>query len=222
MRGTKRIGAAVRIWVVLALIGAGPAGTSEAQAPVLVDRVLAVVSGTIITLSDVRIAMALGFVDTAGTPDPVAAALTQLVERRLVLDEALRYGPQEPDFVSVEAMAWSARRRFATQAEWDAATLRLGVDDDVVRQLAGDVLQVEQFLADRFDTQPAPGDADLRDAFARWGHELTTSGRRLTFDEARPALTARLRAERRNQAAREWVSRLRRRADVSELYMPVR
>ena len=196
--------------------------STVARAAELVDRVLAVVSGTIITLSDVRAAIELGFVDTRDARDPVGVALTQLIERRLVLDEALRYETAEPDMVSVEAMLLWARRRFPSESDWEAAKRRMGFTDDGIRAMAAEILRAEQYVDRRYEAQPAPSDAELQAYFDRHRTRFVRDGRPLTYAEARPDVEAQVRQERRSQAAREWVARLRRRADVSELYTPVR
>jgi hypothetical protein len=188
----------------------------------LLDRVLAVVSGTIITLSDVRAAIELGFIDTRDARDPVGVGVTRLIERRLVLDEALRYETPDPDMVSVEAMLLWARQRYASEAEWESAKRRLGLTDDGIRTMAADILLVELFVERRFEAQPLPSEPDVQAYFDRHRAAFVRDGRPMTFAEARADVEARIRQERRTQAANEWVARLRRRADVSELYTPVR
>lgn len=212
-----------RAWTVIVacvcLCLAMPAATSARD---LLDRVLAVVSGTIITLSDVRAAIELGFVDTRDARDPVGVGVTRLIERRLVLDEALRYEMWDPDMVSVEAMLVWARQRYASEAEWESAKRRLGLTDDGIRTMAADILLVELFVERRFESQPLPSEAELQAYFDRHRAAFVRDGRPMTFEEARAEVETRIRQERRTQAANEWVARLRRRADVSELYTPVR
>lgn len=212
----------MRRWCAAAAAVVSVRAAPAAHPAELVDRVLAVVSGTVITLSDVRTALALGFVDATAAADPVAAAVTQLIERRLILDEAVRVGQDEPDFVTVEAMAWAARRRFATAADWEAARRRLGFDDAGVRRMASDLLVAEQVLAGRVNAQPAPTEDELRAAFTARPDRFARDGRRRTFDDARTDVEVHVTQERRELAAREWIGRLRRRADVSELYTPIR
>jgi hypothetical protein len=192
------------------------------RAAELVDRVLAIVSGTIITLSDVRAAIELGFVDTRDARDPVGAALTQLIERRLVLDEALRYEAADSDTVSVEAMLLWARERFSSESDWESAKRRMGLTDDGIRAMAAEILRAEQYVDRRYEAQPEPSDADLQAYFDRYQIRYVRDGQQLTFAEARADVEAQVRQERRSQTAREWVARLRRRADVSELYTPAR
>ena len=62
----------------------------------IIDRMLAVVDGQIVTLSDVRAALRFGLVPADVTTDPIAAALQRLIDRRLMLHEVERYAPPEP------------------------------------------------------------------------------------------------------------------------------
>lgn len=216
-RDRRRGGPAAAACVCLLLLVPAVAHAAD-----LIDRVLAVVSGTIITLSDVRAAIELGFVDTRDARDPVGVALTQLIERRLVLDEALRYETADPDMVSVEALLVWARQRVSSESEWEAAKRRMGLTDDGIRAMAAEILRAEEYVDRRYEAQPVPSDADLQAYFERHRAALVRDGRPMTFAEARADVESRVRQERRTQAANEWVARLRRRADVSELYTPAR
>src|ERR1700730_11047463 len=59
----------------------------------IIDRVLANVGGGVIMQSDVTMAFELGLVTVGETDDPIAAVLSQLIDRRLVLAEVDRYAP---------------------------------------------------------------------------------------------------------------------------------
>ena len=67
----------------------------------VIDRVLAVVGGQIITLSDVNAALRFGLVPADVSTDPVDAALQRLIDRRLMLAEVERYAPPEPSPASL-------------------------------------------------------------------------------------------------------------------------
>src|SRR4029077_16972431 len=67
-----------------------------------IDRVLAVVAGQLITLSDVTAATDLGLQTAEGAADPVRAVLTKLIDRELVLAEVDRYAPAEPTTLDVD------------------------------------------------------------------------------------------------------------------------
>src|SRR6266850_4885668 len=77
-----------------------------------IDRVLAVVAGQIITLSDVTAARALGLQSPGDAGDPVRAVLSKLMDRELVLAEVERYAPPEPAAAAVDREIDAIRARF--------------------------------------------------------------------------------------------------------------
>ena len=120
----------------------------------IIDRVLAVVGGATITQSDVTAAVELGLVTPRGTGEPAAGALTQLVERQLMLMEVERYLPPEPPETAVAARLQAVRDRFPTAAAYQATLRRSGVDDTRLRQSVRDDLRIEAYLDQRFSVPP--------------------------------------------------------------------
>lgn len=128
---------ALLTWLLLS--GPLPAQTT-------IDRILAVVNGDPITLSDVRAARALELVP-AGATD--VAVVDTLVERRLVLTEMRRFQAPDP---APEAVA--ARRAEWTQrvgAEQERVLLKAaGVGAGFVDHWLSDDLRREAYLQQRF------------------------------------------------------------------------
>jgi hypothetical protein len=203
--------------IVLTAVGAVPLCGAE-----LLDRVIAVVSGTVITLSDARAAMALGLVDTRDARDPIEAAMQWLVDRRLVLDEALRYDTGDIDAVVVDRALVAIRQRFTSDAAYREELVRLGLDDARVRGLVSDTLAMQQYVERRFDTILPATDDELREYFGRHSERFVRDNHPLAFEEAVDQVRGMLQQERRHQAVTVWLDRLRRRADVNEIYRPVR
>jgi len=203
--------------IVLTAVGAAPLCGAE-----LLDRVIAVVSGSVITLSDTRAAMAFGLVDTRDARDPIEAAMQWLVDRRLVLDEALRYDAGEIDAVVVDRALVAIRQRFPSDVSYREELVRLGLDDARVRGLVSDTLAMQQYVERRFDTMLPATDDELREYFGRHPERFVRENRPLAFEEASDQVRGMLQQERRQQAVTVWLDRLRRRADVNEIYRPVR
>jgi enoyl-CoA hydratase/carnithine racemase len=115
-------------------------------AQITIDRILAVVNGDPITLSDVRAARLLKLVP-ADTTDVVV--VDTLVERRLVLTEMRRFQAPEP---TPEALA--ARRAEWTQrvagAQPEALAAAAGVGAEYVDRWLADDLRREAYLQQRF------------------------------------------------------------------------
>ena len=101
----------------------------------VIDRVLAVASGEVITLSDVRGAIELGRVQAGNVSDPTRVVLSQLIDRVLVLSEVERFAPPEPSALALDSAVDSVVAKFPSPQAFDATLARLGVDRDYVREL---------------------------------------------------------------------------------------
>ena len=132
------------------------ASVCAADADEVIDRVLAVAAGDVITLSDVRAARELGRVESGNAPDPVRAALGQLIDRALVLAEVNRFAPPEPTAQAMAAALDTVAARFATPEAFEAAMARLGIDRPFVRNVLRDDLRIRAYLDQRF-TADSPG-----------------------------------------------------------------
>jgi hypothetical protein len=215
LRAIVRRAAGIAGVAVLAVATLGAAHTPQ---PPLLDRVLAVVSGAVLTLSDARLVLDMGFVEVPRGRDPVAVALAWLIERELVLNESARYEAGDEDLVGVEAALTIVRRRFPTDAAWVAAKRRHAQTDDSLRVFIADTLSAQAFVERRFAAQPPPSEADLTAYFERHRKEFAVGGDTPTIETARERVERTVRDERRTRAVADWLARLRRRADVSELY----
>src|SRR5437660_1579258 len=92
----------VRAILVAVLVFSGGAMASAE----IIDRVVAVVAGQVITKSDVDAAVALG----------MAGNLQELIDRMLMLNEVRRVAPPEPTATDVQARLARMRARFASPA----------------------------------------------------------------------------------------------------------
>ncbi len=119
-------------------------GLSPAQTTI--DRILAVVNGDPITLSDVRAARALALVPVDATD---LAVVETLVERRLVLTEMRRFQAPEPtpEVLAARRAEW-VRRVGGTQPEKLAEAAGVGVG--YVDRWLTDDLRREAYLQQRF------------------------------------------------------------------------
>ena len=188
----------------------------------LVDRVLAVVSGTVITLSDARIATAFKAVDTAGAADPIAATLRWLIDRQLVLDEVSRFDTAATDQARIAEGLARIRAAFPSDGAFALALERLGLDQAATRRWVDDTMQMQDYLARRFDTMFPPTDEELLDYYTRNRARFSRGGVPLSFDDARELVREVLQQERQRQAVDSWLVRLRRRANITEIYVPIR
>jgi hypothetical protein len=145
-----------RLPIGIALLLAAFAGHQIVCAETI-DRVLAVVAGQLIMLSDVTAAIDLGLQSPDGATDPVRAVLTKLIDRELVLAEVDRYAPAEPTTDAVDREVQRVRQRFASPAAFEAALTRSGIDEKHLRETLRQNLRMRAYLDQRFS-----GAADRR------------------------------------------------------------
>jgi hypothetical protein len=117
---------------ICAVLAIGPlALCSTVAGAEIIDRVLAIVGGGVITQSDVTAAFELQLVTIEKTDDPIAAVLSQLIDQSLILIEVDRYAPPEPTTEAIDRAAEQVRMPFATlrpmTPRWrDRASIRRG------------------------------------------------------------------------------------------------
>jgi hypothetical protein len=116
----------------------------------VIDRVLAVVSGSLITLSDVNGASELGLVKIGSSADPVRDVLSQLIDRELELAEVDRYAPPEPSAAEVDREVQTVRSRFPSAEAFEAVLARSGIDLAHLRESMRANLRIRAYLDQRF------------------------------------------------------------------------
>jgi len=140
----------LRRQVAAALCASLCACTATAAAAEVIDRVLAVVAGNVIMLSDVNAARDLGLVTPMAAEDPIRAVLTKLIERELELVEVERYAPPEPSDADVDRELEKLQARHASRAAFDAVLDRSGIDLGRLREILREDLRIRAYLDRRF------------------------------------------------------------------------
>ena len=163
----------------------------------IIDRVLAILPGQIITQSDVNAALELGLVEPPQGSERASAGLSALIDRVLMLNELRRVVPPEPLEQAIEARVQRIRQRFDSPAALSRALAASGIDESVLRAYAADDLRLASYLDERFSGSSQPTDEEVR--------------------QAGEGSRQRLADERRRSLIDAWVSELRRRADVTIL-----
>jgi hypothetical protein len=153
------------ILVILLLVCARAANAD------VIDRIMAVVGGQPITLSDVNAARLFRLADVpAGTSDPIGYALDRLIERTLILSEVERFQPPEPDPIEITIRIDEIERRFGSPAAFDTALAVTGTTRDQLRRYLRDDLRITTYLNQRFGASTDP--AERRTAITTWLAEL--------------------------------------------------
>jgi hypothetical protein len=145
----------------------------------IIDRVLAVVAGQLITLSDVIAARDLGLQTAEGAADPIRGILSKLIDRELIVAEVDRYAPPEPTSEAIDRETGRIRMRFPSGEAFVATLERSGTDEKQLREIVRQDLRIRAYLDQRFASAQ----------------------------------------ERRQALMDDWLSGLRRRGDVVDLYL---
>jgi hypothetical protein len=115
-----------------------------------IDRVLAVVAGQLIMLSDVNAARDLGIVTPAPGSDQTGSVLARLIDRELMLAEVDRYAPAEPETADIDREFAAVRGRFPSEKAFEDVLARSGFDAAHVREIVRQNLRLRAYLDQRF------------------------------------------------------------------------
>lgn len=159
---------AVKRWMaILALVASG---VTPARGEII-DRIMAVVGGQPVTLSDVNTARLFNLVQPpAGTADPLAYVVDRLIERHLMLAEVDRFQPPEPAPVEITLRIDEIEQRAGSPEAFARALAVTGATRDQLRRHIRDDLRMATYLNQRFGAN-----ADLAEratAIAAWTAEL--------------------------------------------------
>jgi hypothetical protein len=185
----------------------------RASAQQLLDRVLARVNGEAITKTDLDAAKALGLITVApGEKNPDDAALQQLIDRQLLLEEVARFPPPEPAPTAIDQEV----QRLTMHASMPLADLQrtTGVDSPRLRGIARDSLRIRAYLDQRFGTSGEVTSNEVRDYYRSHLTEFQKNGQTIPFEDAEPAARERAAASRRTQTIDQWLREVRSRAEI--------
>jgi len=182
----------------------------------MVNGIVAVVNGQVITLLDVQVAAEFGLAGPAAAAegaDPREAALEALVDRKLVLDlarEVRSAGRGEVDAAAAELKKSMGEEAFA------AKLAKFGLTEAGLAPYLEERILYDRALALRFSPGIPVSVSEVeryyRDIYVA---EQTRLGRAVEpLDRASGAIEAAIRDERRTQQMAAWVRDLRKRADI--------
>ncbi len=212
----RHLPTSIAVALVACLLAAVPARAE------LLDRVLAVVGGEVVTLSDVQAAVTFGFVQVGQGQDPTGTALPQLIDRQLMLADVNRSSAPEPDAADVERQVQAIRARFPSAGDFAQALARTAMTEGRLRDMVQDSIRIERYIDQRFAGAALPTDEDVARYYAEHQGEFTENGRVQPFEAVQDEARRRETARRRDALIADWVDRLRRQTDVMNLYVSAR
>jgi len=190
--------------------------TNVEQSGSVLDKMLAVVNGDVITLSDVRAARQLKLLAGAEgmTDDQV---VDRLIERRLMIAEVARYTPAEPAAADVAARrkAWEATLAAGTAPA--AALAAVGMRDAALTAWFRDELRLTAYLDQRFTAAAQPTRQQALVYFQAHAADFAVNGVTPEFASVEADVRRRVADERRATRIRDWVESLRQRAEIRRL-----
>ena len=188
----------------------------------IIDRVLAVVDGQIVTLSDVQAALRFGLIPADVSTDPIAAGMRRMIDRRLMLHEVERYAPPEPPAAAIDKGAAAVQGRFKDALAFETALNTSVLTREQLRGFIRDSIRIDAYLQQRFSTSAEPSEDDIARYYKEHAPEFVVIGVQQSFEQARGQVRARILEARQEQAIADWLEGLRRRGVVSVLYLPAR
>lgn len=151
--------------IAIVVLCASLAGQGE-----LIERTLAIVSGQVITLSDVRIAQQLALLDGLDSSADASTVLTRLIERTLMLREVDRYAPPEPTDTLVTEAVDRVRTRAASAEAMNRSLQANGFTPGRLRAWIRDDLRIASYLSQRFTATSA--ESKRAELIADWVADL--------------------------------------------------
>ncbi len=192
-----------------------PARAAEREA--IIDRVVAVIDGTPITLSELdfeaRVALlSRGAIRAATEPlddETLASALEYAISERLQADEANKLQAWRVEPAEVEAAVRAFRERFASPAEFEAFLARHEADLQQLGSVLERGLRASRMLESKVRLRAQVSEAEVRSYFD--AHRSELSG---TWEELRLPLKEKLVRERYQKLVQVELEQLRRTHDV--------
>jgi hypothetical protein len=137
----------------------------------VIDRIMAVVGGQPIMLTDVTAATTFQLVDVpAGTADATQYVLVRLIRRTLILTEVDRFQPPEPDESEIRTRVDDLERRAGSPDAFQRELAVTGMTRDQLRRYIRDDLRIRTYLLERFGTNRP--EAEFNAAVDAWVLEL--------------------------------------------------
>jgi parvulin-like peptidyl-prolyl isomerase len=171
--------------------------------PKLADRILAVVNNKIITLSDARKYQVL-----FGEGRDEKAILEELIDQKLLLAEAEKFGVQEPSQEKTDAAYQELIRRL--QEKEDGSFQPMALDEAEIRQLLKAHLMVQELLNQRVNFFVFVTPEEVETYYE--GHAEEFSG--TSLEQARSKIEDLLTRQKAEAKRKDYLDRLRSRATI--------
>ena len=207
-------------WVLLAVLAAGASAQAREQVE-LVDRVVALVNGDPILLSDVRRARSMaGPPGSAGSSGPTDRELLELIiDERVRLHEIERFEKVAVPLEEIDRQVDALRSDLGGEEALERMLADAGMSREDLRSTFARQLLVLSYIDERLGARVF---VDLDDVEEYFDNELAPRLRAEGSDvprleDVREDIRALLRERRLDEEIEEWTRDLRREADIQDL-----
>ena len=186
----------------------------------VIDRILAVVNRELITLSDVAAAIRLGLVSVpqqGPIPHGRSSMRSSTVSWSSARPTAINRRNQRES--QIQARMEAVRSRFSTPAAFAQALANSGLSEDQLMLRLREDLRIEAYLNQRFGVPRPPSDQELIDYYRAHTADFSTAAGVRPFAEVREQIRARLAALQRASLVADWLTSLKRRTEIADLYV---
>lgn len=200
-------------------LAAPPALPGRAAAQVeLVDRVVAIVNGEPITLSEAREVISLA---PGSAPAPtLGEAVERLIAARLMEREARRYPAEPPAPEEAEATFRALQERFDDPDHYRATLLRLGIREDYLRRRIERELRVDRYLDRRFGPLVQVNRREVEQYYREVLLPDLPPGAQPPLEQVEGSIRRILAERDRNRRIAAWVEELEEAAEIVRLPLP--
>jgi peptidyl-prolyl cis-trans isomerase SurA len=199
----------IPVWFVCVLVLMSSTANSF-----VADRILAVVNNQLISLSDVR---KYREVFMAGARPDDSAVLNELIDQKLLLDEAKKLEISQPSNEQIESAFNKLRARFGRPETFNLLEQRLSITDEEIRQQLEQQLLVEKLIQERISFFVFVSPEEIETYYEE--HPDEVKGRSL--EAVQSEITKILTDEKSKQKLKDYLDRLRAKADIRINRTPV-
>ena len=178
----------------------------------LLERIVARVNGEVISLTDLKAAVALGVVEAPAGADQTVA-IEPLIDRLLVLAEVARFAPPEPASADIDRETATLIARVGSNLA--VLMQSTGIDEPRIRAIARDNLRIQAYLTQRFGATVQLTEEEVAQYYRIHPDEFTRDGRLIPFVQSEPLARARAGTERRASTVAQWMRDVRSRAEIT-------
>jgi len=174
---------------------------------IVADRILAVVNGEVIALSDVQVYRE-AFAEKSAADD--SAVLRDLIDQNLLQEEAKKLEILPPSDEEIARAYNNLRLRFGRPETFALLKARLSLTDEEIEQQIRQQLLIQKLIEQRinFFVFVTPGEVDA------YAQEHPAEFKDQTAEAARKAIQDILSAQKGKQKLKEYLDRLRVKADI--------